>query len=162
MLWWFQLRYYSSFNDHWVTFKGEELVTLALRPKKTQALVVNFVDPKCPCSRFAFPHIADLKTRFNGRAEFVDFTSLSQVSPYYSKLASISVPASPSVAIWSKDGALVYFGPYSSGDVCGSGEDFVASMLNALQKGGKPFWINQEAVGCFCEWPKHEKNDEKQ
>ena len=60
------------------------------------------------------------------------------------------VPATPAVMVFDQRGQLAYFGPYSGGVVCGSGEDFVANTVSALAKGVNPGWINQESVGCLC------------
>ncbi|MGH1486498.1 MAG: DUF6436 domain-containing protein [Cellvibrionaceae bacterium] len=146
-LWWFQYRHISQFNDYWASFNGSDLRQIQLKPETGNALVVHFIDANCPCSRFAKPHINTLESNFSGT---IDFKRFEDISMKYSK---VSVPASPAVAIWDKQGDLAYVGPYSGGNICGQGDDFTAMTLRALEQGSNPEWINNEAVGCFCQWP---------
>ena len=148
--WWFQFRHISEFSEYWVTFKGSDSLVDAKVLPSDRPLVMHFIDPKCPCSRFTIPHLAKLKSEFSHIAEFVHYESREFSARV--KTEHFDVPAGPSVAIWSKLGELSYFGPYSGGAVCGQGEDFVARILTSLEAGGTPHWINQEAVGCFCKW----------
>ena len=125
-------------------------------PSRTQVLgvkqVVHFVDQACPCSKFSTPHIKELEAQWVQQG--VQFSSLDPLT--VSRLAGYrdSVTASPSVAIWDESGVLEYFGPYTAGAFCGDGNDLLAPVL-ANQTQGQ--WINQEAVGCFCQWPKAER-----
>ncbi|MFA7552774.1 MAG: DUF6436 domain-containing protein [Spongiibacteraceae bacterium] len=145
--WWFEFRYIDQFDNNLTSFNGQPLKALKLEPSANQlALVVHFVDPDCPCSRFSAPHIADLERTFNGLVEFRQWSKTDE-RPY-----SLSIPASPAVAIWTNTGALAYFGPYSSGAICGKGDDLVTSTLNKLHQGYNPEWINNDTVGCFCPW----------
>ncbi|WP_317932967.1 DUF6436 domain-containing protein [Halioxenophilus sp. WMMB6] len=151
--WWFQFQYLGRFDSRLAAFNGEALSQIHLQPSTTTktALVMHFVDPSCPCSRFSKPHIRDLEARFQGSVEFINSDSQAL------DLLALEVPATPAVAIWSSSGELAYFGPYSGGAVCGSGEDFVVSVLNLLQQGSNPSWVNLDAVGCFCPLNKHTK-----
>lgn len=151
-LWWFQFRHISRFDEHWVTFKGSQIFASVQLGAIENYLVVHFVDPKCPCSRFSVGHIADLETRLGGRVEFVDYRRMGLSDARLRPLKNIAVPAGPAVGIWNKSGQLSYFGPYSGGAVCGEGEDYVTRIIDSLDDGGEPQWLNQEAVGCFCQW----------
>ncbi|GAA5316617.1 MAG: DUF6436 domain-containing protein [Candidatus Pelagadaptatus aseana] len=154
--WWFQFRYLGSYENHWVSYQGEHLVLDTKLNDLERPLVVHFVDPECPCSRFARPHIADLESQFSSLIHFSDgMEHLSFVSDEVAR--TFEVPVSPSVAIWSASGDLAYLGPYSSGAVCGEGTDFVASVLASLADGHNPQWLNHEAVGCFCPWQINKK-----
>jgi hypothetical protein len=146
-LWWFQFRYISQFDDHWVSFNGTALSEAKLIPEAGNALVVHFIDPSCPCSRFAHKHVSELETTFSTSVDFKRVEDISMEHP------NIRVPASPAVAIWDKHGSLAYVGPYSSGNICGQGNDFTTMTLSALQEGKNPAWVNNEAIGCFCQWP---------
>lgn len=151
--WWFQFKNTGSLNDYWASFNGSELFSELTLESSDRILIVNFLDPKCPCSRFASPHIEQLQKNYKGIAKFVDFNQITSTdSPSLQRIKNISIPASPAVAIWSTKGELAYFGPYSGGAVCGQGEDFVDATLTSLTAGNSPQWINQEAVGCFCKW----------
>ena len=74
------------------------------------------------------------------------------VEPQLVNQLGIAVPASPAVAIWDEHGKLAYFGPYSSGLVCGQGDDFVSRVMVRLTQKQNPEWINMLGVGCFCPW----------
>lgn len=145
-LWWFKYQYVGDFQERWVDFDMTLLLKHPEKPQQGYAKIVHYLDPSCPCTRFAYAHIKDIEQQLELDAEFQTVTPES--APRVRK-----VPASPAVAIWDRDGALAYFGPYSSGFLCGQGEDLVMTVAESLQRGDNPEWINQQAVGCFCEWP---------
>ncbi len=153
VFWWFQFRHISTIDDYWVTFSGDLFTNTEINPSHGKALVVHFVDPECPCSRFSFSHIEKMEARFEDDVEFINFSSIPADDKRKETLSTLSIPAGPSVAIWAEDGKLAYFGPYSGGSVCGQGTDFVSTTLSSLDAGFNPRWINQEAVGCYCQWP---------
>ncbi|MCB1646738.1 MAG: hypothetical protein KDI36_14865 [Pseudomonadales bacterium] len=141
--WYYQYRFY----DQWYSFAGEQLMEVPA-PARGELTVAHFIDSACPCTRFSIPHIEDLENSadFNSmRVRSLKVEMGSLVSADFGNL----VPASPSVAIWRADGTLKYFGPYSSGAICGEGEDLV---LRALKASDETQWLNQEAVGCLCAW----------
>jgi Domain of unknown function (DUF6436) len=143
-LWWFQFRHISAFDRYWASFDGQLLNDIYLPPDMGLARVVHFIDVDCPCSRFSKRHIQTLEAHFSDRVQFQYKQEVPQ---------DLWVPASPSVAVWDKHGKLAYVGPYSGGNLCGEGADFVSMTLNSLEQGFNPKWINSEAVGCFCRWP---------
>lgn len=65
---------------------------------------------------------------------------------------SASLPASPAVAIWDRQGRLAYFGPYSEGAVCNSSNSFIEPILKALLEDRNVSASNTVAVGCYCAW----------
>lgn len=143
--WWFQFQYVNAFDNQLATFNGEQLKQLHLLPGGNKsALVVHFVDPDCPCNQFSRPHIEDLEAKLATTTEF----SVRRIQAIDSR--QLRLPATPAVAIWSESGELAYFGPYSSGAICGSGDDLVVKVVNDLHRGINPQWINLDAVGCFC------------
>lgn len=150
--WWFQFQHMESYDNYAASFDGELLSQSELKPKQGYALVIHFIDPDCPCSRFSKKHIQDLESHFGPDVEFVSFTNKSLEDQYRPRFSQLSVPASPAVAIWDRKGKLAYMGPYSSGNLCGQGRDFVKKVLGSLEDNINPFWINQNSIGCFCEW----------
>jgi hypothetical protein len=62
------------------------------------------------------------------------------------------IPASPAVAIWDQNGKLAYFGPYSEGLTCNSGNSFIEPILQALTTGRPVEATHTMAVGCYCGW----------
>ncbi len=153
LFWYFQFRHMNAFDDYWATFHGESFKENRIRPIKGYAIVMHFIDNSCPCSRFAEPHIRDLERQFGNEVEFIRFGSTENTRHPKIDFSQLNVPASPAVAIWSKDGDLAYLGPYSGGAICGQGRDFVSSTLGNLKERHNPKWFNQEAIGCLCEWP---------
>lgn len=153
IFWWYQYRYISPFNEYWASFTGDVLLSSQVKPHQARALVVHFVDPDCPCSRFSVPHIQQLEVESSGGVEFVDFLSSAETDERMQQFKSSAIPAGPAVAVFNQGGDLAYFGPYSSGAICGEGDDLVTATLSSLDQDINPRWINQEAVGCFCRWP---------
>ena len=152
--WWFQFRHISNLSAYFTHFDGEIFRQTRLQPITGKAaLAVHFVDDECACSRFAEPHIQKLEAQFSTSVEFL---RASSNDPRLRILSSSSIPAGPSVAIWDSQGELAYFGPYSSGALCGQGDDFVTATMLELKNNSNPGWINQDALGCFCTWPQAE------
>lgn len=153
--WWFEYRYWQSFMGSNVTFNGALLKSLYKKINADnnylpEVTVVHFTDKDCPCSSYSREHIKNLQPVLEGSQQYV-FT------PKDSIMTGISIPAIPSVAVWDKQGTLAYFGPYSSGAVCGLGDDFVTRVLNELKKKINPQWINMLGIGCYCPWANVEK-----
>lgn len=143
LFWWFQYRFTST----WVTFDGTEVAEIQM--EEGSRTVVHFVDQGCSCTKFSLPHIQDLEDQW--QSSNVTFRTLTpDDSNTLSLRLSGKVPASPAVAMWGIDGELVYFGPYSSGSICGEGEDLLSKLLVNETEGQ---WTSQESVGCFCPWP---------
>ena len=57
---------------------------------------------------------------------------------------------------WDEGGDLIYFGPYSSGEICGKGDDLLTQVLLSPNRLGQ--MTSQEAIGCFCKWPNSSGN----
>ena len=60
------------------------------------------------------------------------------------------LPSLPAVAIFNNS-ELAYFGPYSSGSICGPSNSFVELVMGMLNRGKKPALINSLEKGCYCE-----------
>jgi hypothetical protein len=125
---------------------------------------VHFWDPDCPCHRETDAHLNYLISLY--RFSDVKFYSVQkpgskgEMSPYLKgKLAPLdglegmeTLPASPAVAIWDRQGNLAYAGPYSEGLVCNSSTSFVEPVLDALSSGRDISSTNTMALGCYCDW----------
>jgi len=154
--WWFEYRHWQSFNAQNVIFNGAELSLLEQRLTHEGATtnglkVVHFTDESCECSRYSRAHIKELQPAFKNIRQIT-------LSPNHQYMQNIPIPASPSVAIWDEAGELAYFGPYSSGAICGQGNDFVRPVIKQLQQNNNPKWINMIGIGCYCPWKQGEKN----
>jgi hypothetical protein len=156
--WWFEYRHWQSFANGNVTFNGEGLSELLERlptrfDGQGKVRVMHFTDEECACSSYSRGHIKDLQSVLIQSEQFTMTASDSIMN-------GILIPATPSVAVWDKQGELAYFGPYSSGAVCGEGVDFVSQVLVELERQKNPKWINMLGIGCFCPWLKVEKQNE--
>lgn len=163
MIWWFEFHWKTTFDPIHVSFSGSALPLAPGKSASNKPLVVHFIDPDCTCNRFSEPHINHLSIyalrNTTNRVvyshppperrlllhELENNALVKKLLPY--------IPASPAVAIWDKHGSLAYFGPYSSGAICGRGDDLVQYTLDNLKRGDNPSWTNQEVVGCYCHWP---------
>ncbi|SHL37312.1 DUF6436 domain-containing protein [Phytopseudomonas punonensis] len=163
--WWFEARYLRPFDDRTTLFSGSELRLPAELAGPGEIRLVHFWDPACPCNVGNQQHLGELLTRYAERG--VQFYSvqkpgsvgklpqaLSALQPLAGLDGSENLPASPAVAIWDKHGELAYFGAYSSGFTCTSGNSFVEPLLDALLDGRKVRADNNLANGCFCDWAK--------
>jgi len=148
--WWFEYRYWQTFMGSNITFDGVVLESLYDKIKaddndESKVAVIHFTDSSCPCSRYSREHISNLQPVLVSSQQY-------EVSPQDKLVIGISIPATPSVAVWDEQGKLAYFGPYSSGAVCGRGTDFVTRVISELKQKNNPEWINMVGVGCYCPW----------
>lgn len=137
LFWSMQMQYQAV----WVSFDGSRLPKLPAVTSGTR--VVHFVDPDCPCSKFSLPHIQKVEQTWGGKQIAFSQVEVGRAGHEFFGL----VPATPAVAVWDRTGNLAYFGPYTSGAICGEGEDLLGRFFNNRLAGQ---WTNQEAVGCFC------------
>lgn len=145
--WLYEWQWQSRFENRHASFDLARQPTPPVALTPGEALVVHFVDPHCPCTRFATPHIEALDARLD--------PSVRTMRIYATEVLADNmtwIPASPAVAIWDGQGELAYVGPHSDGAFCGQGEDLVARVMQQLQNGQNPQWLNNEAIGCFCPW----------
>lgn len=161
--WWYQLRYIRSFSEQTTLFAGDILRLPAELAGPGPIRLVHFWDPACPCNIGNQQHLSELLARFEPQG--VRFYSVQKAgsqgqlpAPLQSLQAlaqlpgSERLPASPAVAIWDRQGQLAYFGPYSEGATCNSGNSFIEPILEALNAGRSVNASNTLAVGCFCDW----------
>jgi len=144
--WWFEYRHWQLFDAKNVLFNGQQLSLLQQRLTPSPiTTVVHFSDDTCPCSRYSEPHIQKLQPLLKKARQIT-------LGPKDALMKNVFIPATPSVAVWDAQGELAYFGPYSSGMMCGSGQDFVSRVMDSLANTKNPKWINTAAVGCYCPW----------
>ncbi len=163
--WWYEGRYLRSFGEQTALFQGEVLRLPEELAGPGPIRLVHFWDPACPCNVGNQQHLAELIEHYGPRG--VRFYALQkpasrgqlpgildglQLLPALA--GSEQIPASPAVAIWDREGRLAYFGPYSEGASCTSGNSFIEPILEALGAGRSVSAGNGLAVGCFCPWDK--------
>lgn len=159
---WFQGRYLRTFSDQTALFAGDRLSLPAALAGPGRIRLVHFRDPACPCNVANQQHLGELIERFG---KDVDFYTLQKPGSHgqlpdtlkaMKTLDQLSgaeyISASPAVAIWDRDGRLAYFGPYSEGLTCNSGNSFIEPILQALSAGRTVDATHTMAVGCYCPW----------
>ncbi|WP_122664042.1 DUF6436 domain-containing protein [Pseudomonas viridiflava] len=161
---WFQGRYLRPFSNEPVFFAGDTLGLPVKLAGPGRIRLVHFWDPACPCNVGNQQHLAELIEHFGGPGG-VDFyavqkpgsqgqlpSTLSAIKPIAYLPGAERISASPAVAIWDRDGRLAYFGPYSEGLTCNSGNSFIEPILQALTEGRAVNATHTMAVGCYCGW----------
>ena len=144
--WWFEYRHWHNFHSMAITFEGKDIHSLyQQKGTKGEITVMHFVDQVCPCNVYSSAHIQRLQPHLAHATQITITPSTTN-----------AIPATPSVAVWDKDGTLAYYGPYSSGAICGEGKDFVSRVLIELEEKRNPKWINTVGIGCYCPWQKNE------
>lgn len=145
--WWFEYRYWQTFSPQTVVFESSSLHELygRLNTQSGEPLVVHFSQPDCPCHRYQLTHIDNLQNNMAGFQQ-VEIAMNDPIA------TTVEIPASPAVAIWNQRGEIAYFGPYSSGALCGRGTDFVTRVMNEIRADRNPQWINTLGIGCYCDW----------
>ncbi len=161
--WWYQLRYIRSFDQQATLFSGEILRLPAELAGPGPIRLVHFWDPACPCNVGNQQHLSELLSHYAPLG--VAFYALQKPGSQGQLPAPLAglqrltqlpgserLPASPAVAIWDQQGQLAYFGPYSEGASCSSGNSFIEPILEALHNRRPVQASNTLAVGCFCNW----------
>ncbi len=155
--WWFELRLIRPFLNEMALFNGEQLSS-RYAPQSGAITLMHFGDVNCPCNKFNRPHVEEIQSHYQHQG--VRFVAWQQSANYGEILEGFDevhhteslahIPATPAVAIWSKEGQLSYFGPYNSGLICSLGEGFAEIVLDQLAQGLSPEVINTTGTGCFC------------
>ena len=161
--WWYQLRYIRAFSEQTTLFAGEILRLPAELAGPGPIRLVHFWDPACPCNVGNQQHLSELLSHYAPLG--VAFYALQKPGSQGQLPAPLAglqrltqlpgserLPASPAVAIWDQQGQLAYFGPYSEGASCSSGNSFIEPILEALHNRRPVQASNTLAVGCFCNW----------
>jgi hypothetical protein len=160
---WFEERYLRPFDERAALFSGAELRLPDSLAGPGPIRLVHFWDPTCPCNVGNQQHLSELVAEFGPRG--VVFyavqkpgsqgrlpVGLNELQALATLPGAERIPASPAVAIWDKHGQLAYFGPYSEGLTCNSGNSFIEPILEALAAGRTVDASNTLALGCFCDW----------
>ena len=161
--WWYQLRYIRTFSPQATLCSGNILRLPAELAGPGPIRLVHFWDPACPCNVGNQQHLSLLLEHFGPKG--VRFyavqkpgshgqlpTPLQGLQTIEQLSGSENLPASPAVAIWDQQGQLAYFGPYSEGASCSSGNSFIEPVLEALSAGRQVSASNTLAISCFCDW----------
>lgn len=128
--------------------------------------VVHFWDRDCRCSRFNRQHAREVMQEFGEQgisfvvavpsaAAQADARRLFPEASEVIVVAETATISSPAAAAFDASGDLLYYGPYSDGVLCSSGDASpVEQVLTDLLAARQPRqWLNLSAVGCYCQWP---------
>lgn len=103
--------------------------------------VLHFSQNNCDCQKASDRHIQDIDKIATNNSFNVINVVISEHD---------IIPATPSVAIIDKEGAVVYFGPYGQGLACSQTFGYAQTILNNFLKGYSANIIIKEAKGCYC------------
>jgi hypothetical protein len=160
-VWFFELRYQRPFVSpaHATLFESgaeapaaedwfrRSLAGPNIQDDLTDATVVHVYDANCPCNRFTDRHLAQIQAAYQQR--HVRFVRVERSSP-----AGAGSPrwieATPAALVFDAHGKLIYFGPYSDKDACGTSNGLVERVLDQLLSGQRPQPHLVISGGCFC------------
>ncbi|EAT12757.1 hypothetical protein HF888_13240 [Bermanella marisrubri] len=144
VVWWFEYRHWSTWQQQLALFSDEQIESLKpVVTEPSKITVMHLRSESCPCTVYQDAHIAQLQSTLK---------ETHQLTLSGDQLNDLGLlVATPSVVIWDDQGKLVYFGPYSSGAVCGQGIGFVERTLQEIERGYPPDWLNTKGIGCFCQ-----------
>lgn len=175
-LWWFQSDKLKSFigpQDD-IAFYQPQSIHRFLVPYldeigpglEDQQTLLHFWRPDCLCNRVSQRHFTTLINEYSGEqlriviiahpnSEEESITKLLELNGdrftvIRAKPELLSLPSSPSLAIYDADNELSYFGPYGFGAFCNVREDgFLGSIIDDPKSKG---FTNVIGDGCFCSW----------
>ncbi|WP_286235017.1 DUF6436 domain-containing protein [Thalassotalea sediminis] len=111
----------------------------------TDNTIVHFKRSHCDCNRVAEQHIdsvIELAQKQHYKNRYVSLTA-----DLSNKLRLASAPA---VALFNKEGNLVYLGPYAAGYSCSAGNGIIESFINRNNEAILGATIVSDADGCYC------------
>ncbi|AJQ95345.1 DUF6436 domain-containing protein [Gynuella sunshinyii] len=136
---------------------------------------IQILDLSCPCNGFSREHIASLVKNANqqglvnsqiwvlnnGHLQPERLKAIAQANHLEESAVRVIeaedypwIPATPAALISNSDGTVAYFGPFSSGIRCNTGNSFIDSVIQRIETGNHVFpQVNAIVDGCFCPWP---------
>ena len=146
-----------------------------LRTSDGRPVLLHFVDPTCPCSRFNVDHVRDLIRAHGAAIRFVavltqgdagtmvaEYDALGLDIPYYVDdgrlAASVGAYSTPQAALLDATGHLVYRGNYNTSRYCRDRQtEFARLAIEAVLAGDEPRVFPPAAVqawGCPLRHPR--------
>ena len=175
--WFFQFKNLRQFSENpelglnsktiLSNFNSSEIKN-SIRKMNASAVVINFIDPECYCSKFTLQHVKKIQNKYSHdkiiftdayrdageKGNFIAKNNMES-SELYSVIRSIinlsDLPATPAVAVFDGEGNLAYFGPYSDDAFCGTSDGFLDNSIKKILAGQNYRDVNMLAYGCFCE-----------
>lgn len=179
-LWWFQqvkLKSFIGAEDDTRYYQPRAIENLfspyleQLPPaKEQQQTLLHFWRADCLCNRISQRHFSQLLSEFTPeqlriviiahpdtqQQEIEDLQHLNgdRLEIIRAEKNLLSLPSSPSLALFNGDNKLGYFGPYGFGAFCTSSEDsFLPKLVNRMSVESQLIsFTNVIGEGCFCSW----------
>jgi hypothetical protein len=179
-LWWFQQTKLKSFigaeddTRYYQPMVIESLFTpylVQLPPAiEQQQTLLHFWRPDCLCNRISQRHFSQLLAEFNSEQlriiiiahpesseeEILRLQELNgeRLLVIRADENLLSLPSSPSLALFNDENKLGYFGPYGFGAFCTTSEDsFLPKLVNMMSLDNQlTTFTNVIGEGCFCGW----------
>lgn len=128
------------------------------------ATLLHYRDPDCGCARVSDAHVQRIADAYATRGVRFVLVDPAAAAPapggaWSARLHPATpglprVPSSPAAVVLDRHGAIAYYGPYSEGAGCFSGNGrFVEATLERLLNGDQVQQFNLLATGCYCSWP---------
>ena len=179
-LWWFQSNQVKEFIDadddisYFQPFAIDQILqpylSKAGKALPNQKTLLHFWRPDCLCNRVSQRHFSDLASEFNDEQlriiviahpnttdkELNGLIKLNgdRLTVMRAEESLMSLPSSPSLAIYDAQGQFNYFGAYGFGAFCTVRDDnFLSTLIKkeTSTNNGQVF-TNVIGDGCFCRW----------
>lgn len=178
-LWWFQqekLKPFIASDDDSRYFQAQQ-IDILLQPYlakagdslKGQQTLLHFWRPDCLCNNISQRHFNNLIKEFsheelriiiiahpNSSSEDIselEHLNKGRLTVIKAENDLLTLPSSPSLAIFNNAQKLSYFGAYGFGAFCTVREDgFLSSVIENNNKGEAATFTNVIGDGCFCQW----------
>ena len=155
--WWLQARLIKPFTEEYSAYADLAAIAVSTGQSDSRPIqVVELIDEDCYCSRVNRDHRERVRQRYaNSQVAFVEVRPGEKLpSTAAAQLPdSIDRTSAPSALVLNQQGRLEYFGPYSFGAGCftGNGTHVERAIDRALARQSRP-QINVIGNGCFCDW----------
>lgn len=103
--------------------------------------IIHFSKKNCDCQQTSELHIKEI----NNLASESHFDIINIELKEHD-----IIPSVPSIAIMSKTGEVIYYGPYGQGIACSQTAGYAQTMLKNYLKGYVSNVIIKDAKGCYC------------
>lgn len=119
--------------------------TLQAKVKNLSNTVIHLRTEQCFCEVLAETHSSELSSELK-HSGFNNITvNINQVNAL-----TEFVPSTPAVAIFNKQKALIYLGPYSVGLGCITNNSLTQKISQLSQQTYRGALINADVKGCYC------------
>jgi len=112
-------------------------------PENLSNSLINFVSENCHCNQISSAHLADVRRT----ARKQNMNVINIVIP--DNFSGI-IPSTPAVLALDNSSELIYFGPFSEGLSCGSGEGIIDLVMSNYNKGFNAELVMTSTEGCYC------------